>query len=184
MVRWIDGRILTLAKFEVSWLHDDLRSMGSRASAMGADIGYTYEDRMRYFVFAWRAAIATHVADDHGAISKTKLRAVILANLQPFDKSKRGNEPCDGLPHVRVNKDGNDGSGWYGAVFLHDYASHSPNSVAMRKSSTLPYRNSGDLSPFQPWRRLDVFAGKLHKSRPVGQVGMAAMVLPPANIAR
>jgi hypothetical protein len=60
-----------------------------------------------------------HVANNQATVSKGQLRTMIFADPQPFDESKRGTEPGNSSPRVWVDENGNNDSGWDGAVFSH-----------------------------------------------------------------
>ena len=51
-----------------------------------------------------------HVRDDDRAIAHLHLRAVALADADALGESECGGEPGDGLAHVRVDQDGDDGA--------------------------------------------------------------------------
>jgi hypothetical protein len=56
-----------------------------------------------------RAALVAHVADDHGPLTEAELSAVILTDPDTLEKPEGCAEPIDGLAHVGVDEDGNDG---------------------------------------------------------------------------
>jgi hypothetical protein len=65
---------------------------------------------VRDFTRLWGPLLAANVGDDESAVAEPELRAVVLADLKALLESKRGADPGDGLPHIRIDKDGNDDS--------------------------------------------------------------------------
>jgi hypothetical protein len=50
-----------------------------------------------------------YVANDHRSLAEAELRAVVLADPYALHKPERRAQPVDGLAHVRVDEDRNDG---------------------------------------------------------------------------
>ena len=96
--------VLPFAEGKVGRIAYDPCSVVAGAGAMRASVLDTHHDGVRRAFTRGRAAIASGVRDDHGAVAEAKLGAVVLADPDPFDKAKGGAEPANRRLHVRIGQ--------------------------------------------------------------------------------
>jgi hypothetical protein len=99
----LDG-VLPLTKLEVSGLHEDPGTMLASPLTVSVYIRHTNHHRVGCLARSWGTAIPAHVSDYDSAVSKAKLRPVVIANPHALDKPKSRAQPLDSLPHIRIDE--------------------------------------------------------------------------------
>ena len=95
---------LPLPVLEIRRLHEDSRTVGPGALAVGPGVIYTNHHRVGLLALARWAPVMTYIADDDGPVAEAELGAVVLADPDALDKTECSFEPRHRFAHVRIDE--------------------------------------------------------------------------------
>jgi hypothetical protein len=100
VTRWVLGRVLPLAIFELGRLHNDARAVRPSALVVRGGVDHTNHHRVRDLALPRWPTLIAHVANDDRSLAEAELRSVVLANPHALDKPERRAKPIDRSAHV------------------------------------------------------------------------------------
>lgn len=108
VARWVLGRVLPFAVWEVRWFHCDGRAAGPRALAVCIDVGHAHHHRVRHLATTRWSTVIPHVTENESTVAEAQLRAVVLADPYTLDKPEGIAKPISRFAYVRIDEDRDD----------------------------------------------------------------------------